>query len=217
MQRSTKELTTSGLLCALAYILMLVSKLIPEVAGFLQFDLKDIIIVMGGFILGPAYALIISVVVALIEMITVSNTGIIGLIMNIVSTVAFCCTASLIYSKFRTFKGAIAGLVSGTMVLTLVMVLWNVYVTPIYMKVPKEVVISMLSTVFIPFNVLKGLINSAITLIMYRTVVKSLSKAGLVEYSSSANTKSKSYLSLAIGLSILAVCIPVFLHLLKII
>ena len=75
MQRSTKELTTSGLLCALAYILMLVSKLIPEVAGFLQFDLKDIIIVMGGFILGPAYALIISVVVALIEMITVSNTG----------------------------------------------------------------------------------------------------------------------------------------------
>ena len=52
MKTNTKRITTSGLLCALAYIAMLVSKFIPEVAGFLQFDLKDVIIVIGGFILG---------------------------------------------------------------------------------------------------------------------------------------------------------------------
>ena len=96
MKTKTKKFTTTGILCAFAYILMLVSKLIPEVAGFLQFDLKDIIIVIGGFMMGPIYSLIISVIVALLELLTASNTGIIGLIMNIVSSVAFCCTASLI-------------------------------------------------------------------------------------------------------------------------
>ena len=168
MQIKTKNMATAGMLCALAYIVMLVSKLIPEVAGFLQFDLKDIIIVSGGFILGPGYAALISVVVALVEMITVSNTGPIGLVMNIISTGAFCCTASLVYYKKRTFGGAVAGLFVGTLVLTVIMVLWNVYITPLYMKVPRDVVVNMLPTVFIPFNLVKGLIDAAVCFMVYK-------------------------------------------------
>ncbi len=217
MQTNTKKLTTSGLLCAFAYVVMLLSKSIPEVAGFLQFDLKDIIIVIGGFILGPAYALVISTVVALIEMITVSNTGVIGMIMNIVSTVAFCCTASLIYSRIRTFKGAILGLVAGTVILTIVMILWNLYITPIYMKVPREAVIKMLPTVFLPFNLVKGFINSALTLMLYRPLVKSLARAGLVKSNKPQSTQSKNRASVVIGLAVLVVCIPVLLHLMGII
>ena len=62
MKTNTKKLTAASLLCAFAYIVMLISKVIPEVAGFLQLDLKDVVIVSGGFILGPASALIISFV-----------------------------------------------------------------------------------------------------------------------------------------------------------
>lgn len=170
MQTKTKKMTTTGILCAFAYILMLVSKLIPEVAGFLQFDLKDIIIVIGGFMMGPIYSLIISVIVALLELLTASNTGIIGLIMNIVSSVAFCCTASLIYKYFHTFKGAVSSLIIGTLVMTAVMILWNYFITPIYMKVPVEVVVSMLVPVFLPFNLVKGLIVSAITMLTYKRI-----------------------------------------------
>jgi len=194
---------------------MLVSKLIPEVAGFLQLDLKDTVIVMGGFILGPAYALIISVVVALVEMVTVSNTGFIGLIMNIISTVAFCCTAALIYNGHRTFKGAVGGLVAGAFVLTVVMLLWNVFITPLYMEVPREVVIKMLPSVFLPFNLVKGFINTALALVLYRPLVKALARAGLANYAK--NNRKKSYISLATGLAILAVSIPVFLYLLGVI
>lgn len=217
MKTDTKKLTTSGLLCALAYMVMLVSKLIPEVAGFLQLDLKDVMIVVGGFILGPVYSVVISVVVALIEMITVSNTGPIGMVMNIISTVAFCYTASFIYSKNRTFGGAIFGLVAGTAMLTVTMLLWNYYITPIYMKVPRETVAAMLPTVFLPFNLVKGFINSALTLILYRPLVKSLTKAGLIRsYTASHHGKFLSA-SFIIGFAVLAVCIPVLLYLMGII
>ena len=216
MQTNTKNMATAGMLCALAYIVMLVSKFIPEVAGFLQFDLKDIVIVSGGFILGPGYAALITLVVSVVEMITVSNTGPIGLVMNIISTGAFCCTASLVYYKKRTFGGAVAGLFVGTLVLTVIMVLWNVYITPLYMKVPREAVINMLPTVFIPFNLVKGLINSALTLILYRPLVKSLKKTGLVKNSASSNKKFRSS-AIIIGVAVLAFCVPVLLHLMGLI
>lgn len=213
MKTNTKNLTSASVLCAFAYIVMLISKVIPEVAGFLQLDLKDVIIVSGGFILGPVYALVISFVVSLIELITVSNTGIIGMIMNLVSTAAFCCVASLIYKYFRTFKGAVASLAFGTLALTAVMLLWNYYITPLYMKVERDVVASMLIPVFLPFNLIKGLINSALTLILYSPLVKSLSKAGLIKSYTASKKGGIISPAFIIGIVILAICIPFLLNL----
>lgn len=217
MQTNTRKLTSAGLLCAFAYIVMLISKVIPEVAGFLQLDLKDIIIVTGGFILGPFYALIITVVVSLLEMFTVSNTGIIGMLMNIVSTASFCCTAAVIYKYFRTFKGAVTSLAAGALVLTVVMLLWNYYITPLYMKVPREVVYSMLLPVFLPFNLVKGFINGGLTLVLYRPLVGALSKIGLIKSYTASRGGSIFSPAVAIGISVLIICIPVLLHLMGII
>lgn len=217
MQTNTRKLTASGLICAMAYIVMVLSKSIPEVAGFLQFDAKDVIIVTGGFILGPIYALVISIAVSLLELMTVSNTGIIGMIMNIISTASFCWTASLIYSRSRNFKTAVASLIIGTTVLTAVMLLWNYYITPIYMKVPREMVVSMLPTVFLPFNLVKGLINSGLTLLLYRPLSKALHKTGLIK-SYTARQKGRILSpSSIIGLGILIICIPILLRLMGLI
>jgi len=217
MQTNTKKLTTSALLCALAYIVMLLSKLIPQVAGFLQLDLKDVVIVTGGFILGPLYALIISAVVSFIELLTVSSTGPIGLIMNIVSTAAFCCSASFIYNKKRNFASAVLSLIISTLILTLVMLLWNYYITPLYMKVPRDVVASMLLPVFLPFNLVKGFINTGLTLIFYRPLVRALSKTGLITSRTLNNSNKHNSPSLTIGIVIVSVCIPFLLHLMGII
>ena len=64
-----------AMLTAIAYVVMYVSKLLPQVFGFLQLDLKDTAICIGGFVFGPLAAAIISIVVALVEMFTVSDTG----------------------------------------------------------------------------------------------------------------------------------------------
>jgi len=217
MQTNTKNIALSGLLCALAYIVMLISKIIPEVSGFLQLDLKDVIIVSGGFILGPLYALIISAVVSLMEFITIGSTGIIGMIMNIISTAAFCCVASDVYRKWHKLSGALCGLVAATISLVLIMLLWNYYITPLYMKVPREVIKSMLIPVFLPFNLLKGLINSALTLILYRPLTGALSKTGFINKKDTPKKKKLMSVSLIIGVCILVVCIPYFLHLIGII
>lgn len=175
-----KTMTSLAMLTAVAYVVMILSKMLPQVVGFLQMDLKDTVICIGGFIFGPLAAAIIAIVVAVVEMFTVSDTGIIGLIMNVLATVAFCCTASFVYKKVHTKKGAVIGLALGTVCLTVVMLLWNYLITPIYMEMDRAVVAAMLPTVFLPFNLVKGGLNMAVILLLYKPVVTALRRARLV-------------------------------------
>ena len=85
---NTKKLTTLAMLAALAYLIMVVGR-IPMVL-FLSYDPKDVIIAIGGFIFGPLEAFIISFIVSLIEMFTVSDTGVIGAIMNLCFNLQLC-------------------------------------------------------------------------------------------------------------------------------
>lgn len=180
-----------AMLTAVAYVIMYLSKMLPSVNGFLDFDFKDVVICISGFIYGPVPAAIISIVVALIEMVTISHTGPIGLIMNILATCSFCCTATFIYKKHHTMKGAVIGLSLGVIALVVVMLLWNYLITPIYQKIPREVVAAMLPTVFLPFNLAKGGMNMAATLLLYKPVVTALRKARLVAPSQNGSQNRK--------------------------
>lgn len=210
MKTDVRKMTAIAMLCAVTYVFMLASKIIPAVEGFLQFDAKDVVITIGGFIYGPVYAVVISVIVAFLEFITVSHTGLIGLVMNIISTVAFSAVAAFVYNRKKTLSGAFISLILGTVTLTAVMLLWNYYITPLYMEVPREVVKAMLPTVFLPFNLVKGIINSGFILFMYRPIVVALQKAGLVETKEGGKKKILS-LTFAVGIIVVAVFIPVIL------
>ena len=95
---NTKKVTLLGMLAAIAYAVIFVCHfLIPPVAGFLTLDVKDTIIAIAGFIFGPLSAALVGVVVAAVEMVTISATGPIGLVMNILSSCCFACVAALIY------------------------------------------------------------------------------------------------------------------------
>ena len=159
---NVRTITSLAMLAAIAYVVMLLSKMLPQVSGFLQMDLKDTVICIGAFLFGPLSAAVISIVVAVVEMFTVSDTGPIGCIMNVLATCAFCCTAAFVYKKFHTRKGAVIGLALGTVCLTVVMLLWNYLITPIYMGMDREeIVVPMLIPVFLPFNLVKGGLNMA--------------------------------------------------------
>lgn len=187
---TTKHLVIAALFSAVAFVAMLLVhiKLVPA-ASFLTYDPKDAVIAIGGLVLGPIPALLITIVTSVIEMLTVSESGIYGCIMNIVSTSAFAFTVAAIYQAMKSLKGAIIGLISGVVVVTLVMALWNYIITPIYMGVDRSVVAGMLGTVFIPFNALKGVINASLTYMLYRPVVSALRSAKLLPKSSNSNTK----------------------------
>lgn len=191
---NTRTLVCTAMLCAIAYAVLYLSKTIfapMAVAGFLKFDMKDVIIAIGGFLFGPLNALCISVVVSLIEMVTVSSTGPWGLLMNILSTCAFICPAAYFYKKRHTFSSAVIGLVIGGVFMTASMMLWNYLVTPIYQGMPRAAVAKMLVPVFLPFNLTKGLMNGALTMFLYKPVVDALRKAHLVPESTGKDNGSK--------------------------
>ena len=77
-------------------------------------------------------------------------------------------------------KGAIVGLVLGMVAMTTMMLLWNYIITPFYMGVERSVVVGMLPTVFLPFNLIKSGINAGLTLVLYKPLVSALRRANLV-------------------------------------
>ena len=126
---NVRTITSLAMLAAIAYVVMLLSKMLPQVSGFLQMDLKDTVICIGAFLFGPLSAAVISIVVAVVEMFTVSDTGPIGCIMGMDR---------------------------------------------------EEIVVPMLIPVFLPFNLVKGGLNMALILLLYKPVVTALRKARLV-------------------------------------
>lgn len=184
-----KSLVLLALLAAVAYVVMAIGR-IPVVL-FLSYDPKDAIIAISGFMFGPLPALLITVVVALIEMVTVSSTGVIGLIMNVLSTAAFVCPAVLLYQKKKTIRSAVVGLIIGVVTMVAVMLLWNWLITPLYMDASREQIAAMLLPTFLPFNALKGGLNMALTLLLYKPLVTILRRTGMLPASTSPNTTQK--------------------------
>ncbi len=207
MDNKTKKITTTAMLCAIAYVVMLVGRIPISTMDFLKYDPKDIIITIGGFIFGPASAFIITVIVSLLEMVTVSTTGLIGFVMNVVQSCSFACVAAWLYKRDHTLKGAVKGLVAGCFTSTVIMLLWNYFLTPIYMGMPRDAVAEMLLPVFLPFNLIKGAINVALTILVYKHVVSALRMARLVPPSQSSEPAQNSGIIIFISVLLLAVCV----------
>lgn len=178
MNSKTKKLTTIGMLCALAYVVAAVGR-VPLVL-FLKYDPKDIIIAISGFIFGPFTSFSVALIVSLVEMFTISENGVLGFLMNVISSCSFACTATFIYKKKHKLSSAIAGLLCGWGCMVSVMLLWNYMITPIYMGYPRETVAELLIPVFLPFNLIKGGLNAAITMLLYKPVVTALRNSHLL-------------------------------------
>lgn len=168
----TKKIAVIAMFVAIAFVMVSTIR-IPMVA-FLHYEPKDTIIAIAGLVYGPLFTVIISAVVSFIEMVTISADGYIGMIMNIISTCTFTTIAAILYKKLprkiNDIVRAFIGLATGLVLMVLVMLLWNYFLTPIYMGVSREAVVAMLPTVFLPFNIIKGALNMVFTLVLYKAV-----------------------------------------------
>ena len=197
------------MLAAVAFLLVATIR-IPVVL-FLNYEPKDVVIAIGGFLLGPMASMVVSLMVSLLEMVTISSTGPIGAVMNFLSTCSFACTAAVIYKRKRTLGGAVLGLAAGSVVMVAVMLLWNYLITPLYMTgTSRSDIAAMLIPVFLPFNALKAGFNTALTLLLYKPLVGALRKAGLVENRQQGAGKSKAGLYL-LAFLLLTTCLLLLL------
>ena len=212
----TKKLVLLAMLSAIAYVLASLIRipLVPAV-GFLGYEPKDVVLVIAGFLFGPLAPLIMAAVIALLEGFTTSVMGPIGIPMNFISSCAFACTASLIYKMRHTIGGAAVGLVAAVIVTTAVMLLWNYTLTPILLGYPREVVVRMLIPGFLPFNLIKGTLNAALIMLLYKPIRVALDKSRMLPISSSdsgaAPSKRLNMGALLISLFVLLTCVMVVL------
>jgi len=175
---SVRKMTILAMFCAIAFLMVAFIR-IPVVL-FLYYDPKDVIIAIAGFMYGPLAAFLIAVVVATIEMFTVSVTGPWGLLMNIIGSAGFCCTAAFIYKRNRTIKGAVLGLIAGFVVAVTAMMMWNYIVVPLFMPdVDRQTVVAMLLPIFLPFNIIKYGLNAALVLLLYKHIKRMLRATSL--------------------------------------
>lgn len=180
MNKHLKKVVLTGIMSALAIVLIAIFRfpIIPA-APYLIYEPGDMPILIVSFLLGPLYGLCMTIVVSILQMIVFNaSDGWVGCLMHIIATGAFSVTAGLIYRKVHSFKGAIIALVSGTLVMTAIMVPANLYFTVNFYKVPFDVVLIGLPTTTIPFNFIKAGINSVLTIIIYKSISKVIHKFG---------------------------------------
>ena len=217
-QRNRTHLRTLVLMAvfaALAYVTMSVFRFNVQ---FLTFDLKDAVITLAGLLLGPTAALVISLLVATLEFITVSDTFVYGFLMNFASSAAFSVACALVYPYRKKLSGALLSLGSGLVTMVVMMLLLNLVVTPRYMGVSTGEVAAMIPTLFLPFNVVKGVVNAALVLILYKPVHRALIATRLLPgrktvRRTAEGRKMKLWVSIGVpvgGVILLAAAIAVF-------
>ena len=173
----TKRLALTAIFASLAFLVTLIPA--PKVQ-FLSFDVKDTVIALASLILGPGASVALSILVPLLESISVGTTGPWGFLMDVISTMSFSLTVSLIYKFRKTLGGAVLALVSAAFVQVAMMMVANIIITPLYTGAPRSVVIGMLLPLLLPFNAVKSVFNAALVMLLYKPTVEALRRARIL-------------------------------------
>ena len=169
MHFNTKKLTTVSMLSALgvAIVFLIRFPIFPNFS-FLEYDPADVPILFGTLTFGPLVGMIMTVIVSIVQGVTVSSgSGVIGIFMHIVATGSMVLAIGLVNqwlqkSKFSLYAAGLAGIA----VMTVVMIIFNIFITPLHTGAPRSFIIENIGY-FAAFNLIKASLNVVISLLLY--------------------------------------------------
>ncbi len=189
---NTFYITRIAVLGVIAFLLMFIKTPLTFVAPFfMEMDFSDMPVLIGAFAMGPLAGVGISLIKNILHL-AVTNTLFVGELSNFIVGSSFAVVASLIYTRNKTFKTAIVGLVCGTLAMSCLAVLSNYFIVfPLYANtgiMPMDKIIEMGSLItgkivnlwtmmlysVLPFNLIKGSLVSFVTILVYKRVSKYL-------------------------------------------
>ena len=170
-----RTLVAVGVFAALAFVCCV---LFHFKAAFLSFDLKDAVMAIGAMLFGPIYGFAMALIVCIIESLTISTTEVYGFIMNLLSSTVFVCVGSVVYTRKRSFTGALLGMILSVISMIAVMVAANLMITPYYMGVTRGEVIALIPALILPFNITKAVVNASLVFLLYKPLSTALKHAG---------------------------------------
>lgn len=210
--RSTdvRTLVAVGVFAALAFVCCV---LFHFKAAFLSFDLKDAVMAIGAMLFGPVYGFAMALIVCIIESLTISTTEVYGFIMNILSSTVFVCVGSLVYSRKRTMKGALAGMILSVVSMVVVMICANLVITPYYIGVTRGEVIALIPALILPFNITKAIVNASLVFLLYKPLSTALKHAGFkINSMQTSGVKPDKRKSLAVTVIAAVLCVAACLY-----
>lgn len=165
---STRQLVTMALMCALSAVFQFIQ--IPIIPGvtFLTYDPSLVPAMVCGFAFGPAAGIVVGTIASVIHGLVLGEW--VGSLMNIVATVCYVLPAALIYRKSHTFGGAIAGLVVSCIAATLGALASNLTIGVWFWYGSVDVILPMLLPAIVPFNLVKTMLNSVLTGVVYKSI-----------------------------------------------
>jgi len=192
---NARYLTKTAVLSVLAFLIMFIEVPLWFAPPFLKIDFSDIPALIGAFALGPMTGVVIELLKNVLNLaLEGTTTAAVGELANFIVGSLFVFTAGIIYEKGKSFKSAIVGLLAGTIVMTIVAAIANYFfLLPFYSKLyglPISSFVEMGSALngfvkdvetlvifaITPFNIVKGILISAITIPLYKRISPLLHK-----------------------------------------
>ena len=187
---NVRTIAVTGMLSAVAVVLMYLEIPIPIMPGFIKFDFSDLPALLGAYALGPVAGIIICLIKNVVHL-AASQSMLVGELSNFILGSVFVFTAGIVYKKKKSKTGALLGGLCGAMAMGVFSVFSNyLIVYPVYYKLamPEVVILSLYQAIIpsmksimqclicfnLPFTIVKGLIDVGIlreniNIIIYNT------------------------------------------------
>lgn len=191
VQPMTHKMTVTAMLSAVATVLMFFDFSTPLVPSFIKLDISELPALLASFSLGPVYGIVVCLIKNIVNLAR-TQTGGVGELCNFLLGAIFVYTAGLVYNKAKNRKGAFLGALIGAFVMAVLSLPLNYYVVyPFYSKlIPIDIIIQAYQAIFsgvdglfecllvfnVPFTFLKGLLDVALTFVIYKKLSPILHK-----------------------------------------
>lgn len=192
-QQGARRAAYIGIFAAMAAILMYLEIPLPFAPSFYEIDLSEVPVLICSFSLGPVAGVVCELVKIILKLLLKgTSTAFVGDFANFVVGCSFVLPATIIYHRFKTKKGAVAGMAVGTVIMALFGSFFNaVYLLPAFSVLyglPLEELVAMgtavngminsVSTMVLfavmPFNIVKGVVVSVLTTLLYKRIERLL-------------------------------------------
>ncbi|KXH82046.1 ECF transporter S component [Sporosarcina sp. HYO08] len=179
--KKLRKMILMAMLGSIGTILMQFNFPLPALPSFLKIDFGEIPAVIAIMTMGPVAGIAVELIKNVMHwFLSGSPTGVpVGEIANFTTGVLFIMPIYFIYNKFRSTKGLAAGLIAGTVAMAVGMSVLNyVLFLPMYtyfLNMPVmsgDALYSMIVLGILPFNLIKGIILMAVSLLLFKSMKK---------------------------------------------
>lgn len=191
-----RKLTTSSIMGAIGFVLMLLEFPLPIIPSFIKFDFSELPALMAAFAFGPVYGILTCFIKNALHLFVTTTAGV-GELANFLMGAIFTSAAGIIYKTNKSRKGALIGSVVGSFAMAAACLIINYFIVyPIYyvLLIPQNVILSFYQTILpsvnniftallifnVPFTFIKGIIVSIICFLIYKKLSPILKKDKLV-------------------------------------